>query len=281
MQQHPPPLKSIFNAPKPLPIQPGASRDRSETYITLVKINSTLQDIHHKKQGGGVDICQKVTKLAWVTTECDPQTTVWEHVTVILKHLIHYKSKKIVAEEWFTFNGPCVVKFSFIPYGGLEVCWCHLHRFQTWALDDTTCELQIWPQSGTATCISCKFGHQAVLPLALVANLATKYQVATLALPHCLGLPSWYHQGVGIFTSRSHVSYVFATASRLPCYVFCICMYTYKQMHIRNTNQLSWAFNWATSWPISWTQIYLGQTKMVINSIILGTFWHNYHHKKG
>ena len=39
--------------------------------------------------------------------------------------------------------------------------------------------LQIWPP-GSATCINCKFGHQ----------------VASLALPHCLGFSYWHHQFV-------------------------------------------------------------------------------------
>ena len=68
--------------------------------------------------------------------------------------------------------------------------------------------MQNCPPDG-AICISSKFVHQ-MAPLALVANLATRYrhlhftlfpklanqQVASLALLHCLGLPCWHYQFV-------------------------------------------------------------------------------------
>ena len=65
---------------------------------------------------------------------------------------------------------------------------------------------QVTKSPDSATCISCKFGHQLV-PLSLVTNFATRWHYLhwskiwppgwldeSHALPHCLGLSYWHYQ---------------------------------------------------------------------------------------
>ena len=66
---------------------------------------------------------------------------------------------------------------------------------RTQGIASLTCVIS--PANGGETCINSRFGHQ-MAPFALVANLATRWRhlhkSTSLALPHCLELPSWHYQ---------------------------------------------------------------------------------------
>ena len=77
-------------------------------------------------------------------------------------------------------NGTCigskfvqhVIQFALVAYFATR--WRHLHKFQIWPPDDTTCISSKF--SHQITWINWKFGNQ-MAPLALVQNLATRWRI--------------------------------------------------------------------------------------------------------